>query len=44
MRDNESPPKKGSLVNLEVDEESDHAPKGGINKSKPVEIRRRKIG
>ena len=35
LRDNESPPKKGSLVNLEDDEEEDEPPKGGINKGKP---------
>ena len=35
LRDNESPPKKGSLVNLEDDDEEDEPPKGGRNKGKP---------
>ena len=42
LRDNESPPKKGFLVNLEDDEESDKAPKEGRNMGKPLEIIRRK--
>ena len=34
LRDNESPPKKGYIVNLKDDEESNEAPKGGRNNGK----------
>ena len=35
MRGQEAPPKKCALSNMEDDEDSDDAPKGGRNKDKP---------
>ena len=35
LRDQEGPPKRGSLSKMEDDEDSDDAPKGGRNKDNP---------
>ncbi|KAE8784320.1 hypothetical protein D1007_42103 [Hordeum vulgare] len=42
LRDKEDPPKKGSLVNLEDNEDSEDAPNGGRNKGKPDGNRKEK--
>lgn len=42
VRDKEYPPKKGAHVNLEDDDDSDDAPRGGRNRGKPGENNKEK--